>query len=259
MDNLGARVLHNPPNTPRHTTPHRHPLKGVTSQPYPRARRPRNRRRGTARALIAAALLYATACLALLPAVALLATADCLDSTATEADPEAADSDPAAAHQTVTDPEVVDLDAACADTPTASSWSSGRSAWGGYINGRIPLVALCPIDRGGRHLLRCDAAQAFTAMAAAYHAEFGRPLGITDAYRDYAAQVDVYRRKPRLAATPGTSRHGWGLAVDLAVGGWTSPTFRWLQTHAPRYGWHHPPWATLTGPKPEPWHWEFES
>jgi len=220
VDNPSAGVLHNPPNTPRHTTPHGHPLKGVTSQPYPRARRPRNRRRGTARALTAAAALLATACLALLPAVAFLATTD---------------------------------------TPTANPRPSGRGAWGGYTNGRIPLVALCPIDRAGRHLLRCDAAQAFTAMAAAYHAELGRPLGITDAYRDYAAQVDVHRRKPRLAATPGTSRHGWGLAVDLAVGGWTSPTFRWLQTHASRYGWHHPPWAAPTGPKPEPWHWEFES
>jgi hypothetical protein len=129
--------------------------------------------------------------------------------------------------------------------------------WGGHANGRIPLDQLCPITANGRLLLRCDAAQAFLAMDAAHTAELGRSIVVTDAYRDLAGQVDVHRRKPELAATPGTSTHGWGLAVDMAVGGWNGPTFRWLERNGPRFGWHHPPWAHKDGSKPEAWHWEY--
>lgn len=133
----------------------------------------------------------------------------------------------------------------------------GSAAWGGYANGRIPASALCPLAPGSPHRLRCDAAAAFAAMAAAHEAGLGRPLRVTDAYRDLAGQRDVAARKPELAARPGTSVHGWGMAVDLVVGGWNGETFRWLQRNAPRFGWHHPPWAHRNGSKPEPWHWEY--
>jgi LAS superfamily LD-carboxypeptidase LdcB len=98
---------------------------------------------------------------------------------------------------------------------------------------------------------------AFNAMNAAHAAERGHAIPVTDSYRDYAGQVDVHGRKPHLAATPGNSNHGWGLAVDMAVGGWNGEVFRWLQANAHRYGWHHPPWARIDGSKPEPWHWEY--
>ena len=144
------------------------------------------------------------------------------------------------------------------DSPylNAGSEGPGVGPWGGHTNGRIPLDQLCPVS-GVVHLLRCDAAGALEAMMAAHLADTGRALIVTDAYRDYAGQVDVAHRKPHLAAKPGYSNHGWGLAIDAAVGGWDGPTFRWLQTNAHRYGWHHPPWARIDGSKPEPWHWEF--
>jgi hypothetical protein len=63
---------------------------------------------------------------------------------------------------------------------------------------------------------------------AAHLADTGRPLVITDAYRDYDEQVDVAHRKPPLAANPGYSKHGWGLAVDLVVDGWSGQTFLWF-------------------------------
>ncbi len=132
----------------------------------------------------------------------------------------------------------------------------GVGPWGGHTNGRIPLDELCPVAGSGQQL-RCDAAVAVEAMMAAHLAETGVPLIITDAYRDYAGQVDVARRKPNLAAEPGYSNHGWGLAIDAAVGSWDSQTFLWLQANAHRYGWHHPAWARIDGSKPEPWHWEF--
>ncbi|HEX2075343.1 MAG TPA: NlpC/P60 family protein [Geodermatophilus sp.] len=130
-------------------------------------------------------------------------------------------------------------------------------AWGGWTNGRIPATALCPI--GGGHLLRCDAAASYAGMAEAYAAAFGRDLCITDSYRPLAAQASAFRRKPALAAVPGTSNHGWALAVDLCgginVAG--TPQWTWMTQNAGRFGFVQPDWASPGGEKPEPWHWEY--
>ncbi|MCW2776808.1 MAG: hypothetical protein JWN17_533 [Frankiales bacterium] len=121
----------------------------------------------------------------------------------------------------------------------------------GAPNGFLPGSALCPI--GGGHRLRADAAAAFLRMDAVRH------LCVTDSYRSYAAQVSVYRRKPSLAAVPGTSNHGRGVALDLGCGAerFGSDTYDWLKANAGRFGWHHPSWAEPGGGKPEPWHWEY--
>ncbi|SNS71011.1 Cell wall-associated hydrolase, NlpC family [Geodermatophilus pulveris] len=130
-------------------------------------------------------------------------------------------------------------------------------AWGGWSNGAIPASALCPVARG--HALRCDAAAGYTAMADAYRAAFGSPLCITDSYRSLAAQVTAFRTKPQLAAVPGTSNHGWALAVDLCGGIQTGGTaqWAWMAANAGRFGFVQPDWARPGGEKPEPWHWEF--
>lgn len=132
-----------------------------------------------------------------------------------------------------------------------------RPAWGGFANGRIPTDLLCPV--GGGHKLRCDAAAGYTALAGAFADAFGRELCITDSYRSFSAQVAAARAKPRLAAAPGTSNHGWALAVDLCGGinHFGSPEFRWMEANAWRFGFVHPDWAREGAEKPEPWHWEF--
>jgi len=96
-------------------------------------------------------------------------------------------------------------------------------------------------------------------MAKAYAAEFGSPLCVTDSYRSLGEQVRVYAAKPKLAAHPGTSNHGWGTALDLCGGieSFGTTQHAWMLTHAPLFGWFHPGWAEPTGSKPEPWHWEF--
>ena len=43
----------------------------------------------------------------------------------------------------------------------------------------------------------------------------GHHIGVTEGFRSYAAQVAAARNKPGLAARPGHSRHGLGLAADL--------------------------------------------
>lgn len=128
-----------------------------------------------------------------------------------------------------------------------------------YANGEIPREALCPLWSAPGHYLRADAAYAFDQVAAEYGRAFGTPLCVTDSYRSYAEQVRVKAEKPSLAATPGTSNHGWGTAVDLCGGiqDFDSPQHRWMVLNAPAFGWFHPGWAERTGTLPEPWHWEF--
>ena len=99
------------------------------------------------------------------------------------------------------------------------------------------------------------AARAMRAMRAAAARE-GLNIGVTDAYRDYATQVRLKQQKPRLAATPGRSNHGWGLAFDLSDNGRPiargSAVHRWLVANAPRFGIYGP----LASPF-EIWHWEY--
>jgi hypothetical protein len=131
-------------------------------------------------------------------------------------------------------------------------------AWGGWDNGRIAPEALCQIGVG-RHALRCDAAADFLRLSAAYEAEFGRPACVTDSYRSLASQRSAFARKPALAAVPGTSNHGWALALDMCdgVNRAGSAQWRWMTEHAGRYGFVQPAWASPGGEKPEPWHWEY--
>jgi hypothetical protein len=133
------------------------------------------------------------------------------------------------------------------------------SAGSGYANGFMPASALCPLWRAPGHALRWDAAAAFNRMSQARAAAIGSPLCVTDSYRSYSGQVSVYRRKPGLAATPGTSEHGWGKAVDLCGGveRYGSEAFTWLKANAGRFGFFHPDWAEPGGSKPEAWHWEY--
>jgi len=130
----------------------------------------------------------------------------------------------------------------------------------GYTNGNIPLEVLCPVAFAPRHHLRCDAAEALARMNEAYRAAFGRDIAITDSYRSLEAQVRTKAAKGSLAATPGTSNHGWGLAIDLGDGAnsYRSAQYTWLKAYAALFGWHHPSYMDEGGRGPhEPWHWEF--
>lgn len=131
--------------------------------------------------------------------------------------------------------------------------------WGGYANGMIPSEALCSLAGTPYHALRCDAAKAYDAMSTAYAKRFGSPICITDSYRSFASQVTLYGQKPGLAAVPGTSNHGWALAVDLCGGieSFSGAQHAWMVENAPKFGWVHPNWARQGGGREEPWHWEF--
>jgi zinc D-Ala-D-Ala carboxypeptidase len=126
-------------------------------------------------------------------------------------------------------------------------------------NGQLPSSILCTLWVS-KHQLRADAAVAIAKLNIAYKQKFGRNLCITDSYRTLSAQYRVKALKPGLAATPGTSEHGLGLALDLCGGADKSgtPQYLWFRENGPDYGWANPDWARPGGRGPtEPWHVEY--
>jgi len=130
-----------------------------------------------------------------------------------------------------------------------------------YANGRLPRSALAPITRaanGEQAYLRKDAARAFMAMNAESERRYGVTLRATSARsanRDIKDQEYFWAGSPNnpkrtwrgnLAAYPGTSNHGWGLAIDLAT-----PQMRWIVDQiGAKYGWAKK-WSDAPG---EWWH-----
>jgi D-alanyl-D-alanine carboxypeptidase len=121
---------------------------------------------------------------------------------------------------------------------------------GVWPNGRIPASALTPI--GGGHRLAAPAAAAFGELAAAARAD-GISFSVNDSYRSYEQQVDMARRKGLyseggLAARPGTSQHGLGMAVDLDL---NPDAQAWMRANGARFGF-------VEDVPREPWHWTFK-
>lgn len=113
-------------------------------------------------------------------------------------------------------------------------------------NGKLASSELAPIP-GGQ--LRKDAAAAWNAPGGPADAGL-RPGGPISSYRTYAEQEQVwtvYQNGGNLAAVPGTSNHGWGLAVDIP-NAWEQA---WMREHGAHYGWEK------TEAFSEPWHFTY--
>ena len=150
----------------------------------------------------------------------------------------------------------------------------------GQTNGQLApgILKKCGI---GNFLLAEPAARACRALVAAAEAR-GFKVRSTGTYRTYKQQEQLFLSryttkelpgrptkkwngvtywqlpKTAMAAVPGTSNHGWGLAIDMAeeLDGDTqpesvSPVFvKWLIKNARTYGFS----AELQS---EPWHWRY--
>ncbi|MGL4174851.1 MAG: D-alanyl-D-alanine carboxypeptidase family protein [Dermatophilaceae bacterium] len=149
------------------------------------------------------------------------------------------------------------LTAAVIETATVGKPCTDDS--GVHPNGLFPNSALCPLWRAPGERLAPRAAAAFNALSQAYAAQTGTPLCVTDSYRSLSEQYSIKTKRGRFAATPGTSRHGLGRAVDLCGGvqQFGTPAHLWMKQNAPLYGWFHPSWAAAGGALPEPWHFEY--
>lgn len=142
----------------------------------------------------------------------------------------------------------------------------------GLSNGSLPDEALVgTLGTQGRCLLDVDSAEQWDQLVLDAAVD-GVRIEAGSCYRDLAAQRSTYvqncgsLRAPQsdcnvATATPGRSNHGWGRAIDVTSEGrqigCRSEAFRWLTSHAAKYGWVHPWWADCGGDTPEPWHWEW--
>ena len=119
-----------------------------------------------------------------------------------------------------------------------------------YGNGKIPAAALSRVGDTG-HKLWAPAARALERLMADAAAS-GVRIGITDSYRSFDSQVDVARRRGLyqnggLAAVPGTSAHGWGMATDHDL---DASALEWMRENAHKYGF-------VEDTPREPWHWGY--
>ncbi|QAY71679.1 peptidase M15 [Xylanimonas protaetiae] len=126
-------------------------------------------------------------------------------------------------------------------------------------NGHLTDAELCDLPFAPGYQLSTRAAVALTALNDAFRDEFGQDIALVDSYRSLGRQYSVKESRGYLAAKPGTSMHGLGLAIDLA-GSVTGNTaaYKWLVQNGAAYGWENPPWARRGGQgNYEPWHFEF--
>jgi LAS superfamily LD-carboxypeptidase LdcB len=133
-------------------------------------------------------------------------------------------------------------------------------------NGELPTNLLYPVVGGGRlHGLAC---WWFTVMRNDMWAQTGIELTYTGTYRSLSQQTILFLQRytttpiagsksikywkgkryylrlgMAMAAVPGTSNHGLGVGIDLAIGGWgtnakplNAAALRWLVANADRYG-----------------------
>ena len=146
----------------------------------------------------------------------------------------------------------------------AAAWDA-RAAVADGSNGRLDLETLCKVGvgpEGQDQYLRCDAAEAWKEVGAEFEAEFGKPLRVEYGYRPYDWQLQALDEfGSGQVAAPGTSNHGWALAIDVPTDDgfrFGQPEYAWLAAHGPEFGWHHPAWARAGGGREEPWHFEYE-
>lgn len=124
--------------------------------------------------------------------------------------------------------------------------------WPGQKNGRIPKHLM--VDVGGGKLMQPAAAASWNRMVADAEAATGGTVYIAswqDAYRSIARQIMFWllhlSGKGNLAARPGFSNHGWGLAADVIYS--NAAVRAWMFANAHKYGWLKDP--------TEDWHWNY--
>lgn len=121
-------------------------------------------------------------------------------------------------------------------------------------NGNLSSSSLRPIAGGGQ--LEPRAAAAWNAMAAYIYDKTGykiAPNGPDSSYRSYNRQVYwrnywCSRGACGNAAVPGTSNHGWGLAVD-------TDDHALVNEYGAEFGWQKA-WSDAAH---EPWHFKYAS
>ena len=154
--------------------------------------------------------------------------------------------------------------------------SGAQAPWDGYKNGEIPLSARTELPFAGAciegygrsskgpNYLHPKATISMIELNRRYKEQFGNDIFFTNCYRDVPEQQRAWDNEPAgYAARPGTSNHGWALAVDIRASRtkkmtYGSAEYKWLMENAYKVGWVNPPSMRqgASGPD-EPWHWEY--
>lgn len=134
-----------------------------------------------------------------------------------------------------------------------------KDTWRASVtNGEIPLWMLAEIvppqydwDLGGPAMMHPEAAAAMSALIAEARQDGHLSLAVKYSYRTIGKQWEKwanYQNGGNLAAYPGTSNHGWAVAVDFT--GLTTSVLAWLHSNADRFG--------FVGDVPgENWHYTY--
>lgn len=144
------------------------------------------------------------------------------------------------------------------------------------VNGKIPTALLCgvPLAYNAKHsfapgytvntrrYLNCSALAALNSLQVAFKKAFGHYATIDLTYRSYAEQQYWWKKYgyPR-AAYPGTSNHGYGVAIDFEeddqpnIYSWGHAANKWLLAHGGAYGFNNP--FAATKQKGEDYHFNF--
>ena len=148
--------------------------------------------------------------------------------------------------------------------------SSAPTRPGGYsaktlksqANGKVSERMLVAIgwDKE-KTLISAPALNDLTRLNAAFTKKFGHNLDIDLAYRTRATQ-DYYwvELGPYIAARPGTSNHGWGLAIDTPETynySFRGKYYKWLKANSKNFNWVHRKNLEEGSPYAEAWHFEY--
>ena len=152
-----------------------------------------------------------------------------------------------------------------------------------YQNGQIPLgnmkqnTNLAKNLDGDAAYLMADASDALDSMISEFNNSTftgKQKLIFTDGYRTLARQQALYAKYGSgRAAVPGTSNHGWGIAIDMYWGVRTSmtnqidirpsafkhPMYLWFLNNGSKYKWFNPIKLRDDNGTDEWWHWEYHS
>lgn len=128
------------------------------------------------------------------------------------------------------------------------------------------------IKSGVSALLTQKAAEAFNKWADDITSQ-GGCMTVTSIFRTYADQVRVKNQRGAAAAAPGTSPHGWGIAIDIRelyrlVDGSSKlqpnklarekDIYKFIASTGEKYGWYNPyRLADGAGTMDECWHFEY--
>jgi hypothetical protein len=150
-----------------------------------------------------------------------------------------------------------------------------------YDNGRIPNNKmkknkyLSKSLRGDSTYLMAEASDALDKLMDLFdktNFPGKQKISFTDGYRSYARQEALYEKYGAgRAAKPGTSNHGWGIAVDMYWGvrtsmfkdsdarpsGFKHPNYVWMLENGKNLGWYNPVALRDDSRTDEWWHWEY--